>query len=140
MSIYRGSRIVSGIAVTAVAAALISTGCGGANLARDCEGFTGQYGAPGSSPELLANRLVRVYALNNCNGPGVNATCQEIEVTSVRTGNDGKFTVTNLTNGDYRVRTFSVNGETLLETNRVNLPDVCNASPSPSPSPTASPG
>jgi hypothetical protein len=140
MSIYRGSRSVSGAAIIAIAAALISTGCGGANLARDCEGFSGQYGAPGSSPELLANRVVRVFAITNCDGTGVNASCREVLVDTVRTANNGTFRVDGLTNGDYRVRTFSVDGTQLLETNRVNLPDVCNASPSPSPSPTPTPG
>ncbi|MES2459689.1 MAG: hypothetical protein V4671_03840 [Armatimonadota bacterium] len=133
MGTQRTVSIFSGIAAIA---ALMGTGCGGANLAPDCEGFIGQYGAPGSDPILLANRVIKVYALSNCDGAGVNANCREVLVDTVLTGNDGRFRVDGLTNGDYRVYTFSVDGTTLINTDRVRLPDVCRATPTPSPTPT----
>jgi hypothetical protein len=126
------SRIFPAIAA---AAALLSAGCGGASLAPDCEGFIGQYGAPGSDPVLLANRIVKVYAISHCDGPGVDANCEEVLIDTVLTGNDGKFKVNNLVNGDYLVRTYSVDGTQLLNTDRVNLPDVCRATPTPTPTP-----
>lgn len=122
------SRFSAGIAVTA---ALISSGCGGANLAPDCEGFTGQYGAPGSDPATLANRVVKVYTLSNCDA--ADANCTEILTKTVRTANDGTFKIDGLVNGDYLVRTFSVDETQLLNTSRVNLPAVCRATPTPTP-------
>lgn len=129
MATQKALRFFSGVAA---AAAFIISGCGGANLAPDCEGFTGQYGAPGSDPATLANRVVRVYSITNCDAAGAN--CTESLIDTVLTGNDGKFRVDNLVNGNYRVRTFSVDGTQLLNTNTVNLPAVCRAVPSPTPS------
>lgn len=131
MDRHRGSRFFAGIAA---AAAFITSGCGGTNLAPDCEGFTGQFGAPGSNPATLANRVVRVYSITNCDSVGAN--CSEALIDTVLTGNDGRFRVDDLVNGNYRVRTFSVDGTQLLSTNTVNLPAVCRAVPTPSPTPS----
>jgi hypothetical protein len=135
MILRRAASLFSGIAVVA---ALFTGGCGGAELAPDCEGFIGQYGAPGSDPALLANRVVKVYSITNCDSTAVDANCREVLIDTVLTGNDGRFRVDDLVNGDYLVRTYSVDGATLLNTDRVRLPDVCRATPTPTP--TATPG
>ena len=120
------------LSISAFAAlSLLISGCGAGNLAPDCTGFTGQYGAPGSAPEQVANRIVKVYALSNCDSTGQN--CRQILINNTKTGNTGIFTISGLTNGNYLVQTYSVDGTTLLESNTVNLPDVCHATPTPTP-------
>ena len=119
------------------ALSLFVSGCGAGTLAPDCSGFTGQYGAPNSTPEQVANRIVKVYALSNCDSTGQN--CRQVLINTTKTGTTGKFTISGLTNGDYLVQTYSVDGTTLLESSTVNLPDVCHATSSPTPTPTPTP-
>ena len=136
MGAHKFSAIVSGL--TAVIALIVS-GCGGANLAPDCTGFRGQYGAAGSDPALLRDRIVKIYSITECDSDDVNANCREVLIDTILTGNDGTFKINGLTNGDYRVRIYSVDGTQLVQINRVNLPDVCRATPTPSPTPTPTP-
>jgi hypothetical protein len=136
MGPHKFPAIISGFTA---AIALIVSGCGGANLAPDCTGFRGQYGAAGSDPALLRDRIVKIYSITNCASDDVNASCSEVLIDTIVTGNDGTFKINGLTNGDYRVRIYSVDGTQLVQTNRVNLPDVCNAKPTPTPTPTPTP-
>ena len=113
------------------ALSLFISGCGAGNLAPDCSGFTGQYGAPSGTPDQVANRVVKVYALSNCDSTGQN--CRQILIDTTKTGSTGRFTVSGLINGNYLVQTYSVDGTQLLESSTVNLPNACRATPTPTP-------
>ncbi|MBC8103142.1 MAG: hypothetical protein H7Z41_11200 [Cytophagales bacterium] len=124
------------ISLLAATGALFMTGCSGASLSPDCDGFSGQYGAEGSSPELLANRIVQVYLLTNC-GPDFT-NCRETPLKDTVTGSDGRFRITGLSNGDYVVRFFTPapnSVEIPAQAQRINLPDACRGIiPTPTPS------
>ncbi len=132
MGTFTKLSFLTGVFVTL---SFFAGGCGAGNLAPDCTGFTGKYGAPNSTQQQIENRIVKTYSLTNCDSAGAN--CRQVLIDTTKTASTGKFTISGLTNGNYLVQTFSVDGTQLLETSNVNLPDVCYATPTPTPTPTA---